>query len=505
MKILSAEQLRAADAHTIRHQPIPSIELMEVAAARCFDWIMARHRWKDHTFHIYCGNGNNGGDGLALGRMLNVSGRQVKMYWVKFSESNSADFAINQSRLKEEGLELTVIQKLDELEDVQDGVVVDALFGSGLNRPLEGWLADVVRKINSWPVIRLAVDIPSGLFAEDNRQIDLDAVVHARHTLTFQHPKLSFLMPNVAHVVGAWDVLDIGLDQEFIHGLSTHYHLTTIDGIRTLLKDRGKFAHKGSFGHALLVAGSRGKMGAAVLSGEACLRSGAGLLTAHIPSCGLDIYQQSLPEAMVNPSVEVETIGGLPDLQPYAAVGIGPGIGTGKVAEKALKVLLQEASAPLVLDADAINILADNPTWNDFIPPLTILTPHPGEFRRLVGDWNSDEARLEKQIEYATRYGVIVLVKGAHTSIALPNGTVHFNSSGNPGMATAGSGDVLTGILTGLLAQGYAPSEATILGVFLHGMAGDFAAVQLGEDGMLAGDIVLHIPAAYKALRREDS
>ena len=378
---------------------------------------------------------------------------------------------------------------------VQDLVVIDAIFGSGLTRPIDGFIADIVHQINKKEIV--AIDLPSGLFAEDNRENNFDNIVKAKTTLTFQQPKLAMLFPQNYFFVGEWIVLPIGLHQGFIEGLHSTNYVITISDIKTILKPRAKFSHKGTFGHALLIAGSKGKMGAAILSAKACLRAGAGLLTVHIPAKGLEIMQTALPEAMCSTSDENDFIADVPELSTYNAIGIGPGLGMEKQTQNTLKLLIQNANFPLVIDADALNILSENKTWLAFLPQESILTPHPKEFERLVGKWDSDEERLEMQRQFAVKHQINVVLKGANTAIALPNGDVYFNSTGNEGMATAGSGDVLTGIITSLIAQRYSSSEAAILGVYLHGLAGDVAKENLTEFGMLASDIVDAIPKAY--------
>ncbi len=336
----------------------------------------------------------------------------------------------------------------------------------------------------------IAIDIPSGLMGEDNSENNLENIVKADYTLTFQFPKISFLFAENEPYVGEFEVLPIGLHPEGIAKTPSNFHLLEADDIQKLIPKRSRFSHKGTFGHALLIAGSYGKMGAAVLSSKACLRSGVGLLTTHIPRLGYTILQTAVPEAMTSVDQHDSMFTELPDLEPFSAIGAGPGLGTKSNSEKALLSLLENAKVPLVLDADALNILSKNKEWLEKLPENSILTPHPGEFKRLAGEAANSYENIQKQIGFSEKYKVIVVLKGAFTSISTPDGKLYFNSTGNPGMATAGSGDVLTGIILSLLAQGIAPKNAAITGVHLHGLAGDLTAKEKSEISLIAGDIV---------------
>lgn len=493
MKILTAQQTREADAYTIANEPIESIDLMERAATKCFDWIIKNYS-SETEFSIFCGVGNNGGDGLVIARLLKQANYKVTVFVVEFSDNYSSDFKTNLGRL--EKVEVNYLNQDNSRIVLRPNIVViDAIFGSGLTRPIDGFIAEIVHQINKNEII--AIDLPSGLFAEDNRENNFDNIVKAKTTLTFQQPKLAIFFPQNYFFVGEWVVLPIGLHHGFISGLNVTNHIVSTSDAKSMLKPRTKFSHKGSFGHALLVAGSKGKMGAAILSAKACLRAGVGLLTVYLPAQGLEIMQTALPEAMCSVSGENDFIADVPDLSMYSAIGVGPGLGIEKQTQNTLKLLIQNSNYPLVIDADALNILAENKTWLAFLPSESILTPHPKEFERLVGKWDCDEERLELQKQFAIKQQVIVVLKGANTSIALPNGDVYFNATGNSGMATAGSGDVLTGIITSLLAQGYSPKESAILGVYLHGLAGDVAKENLTEYAMIASDIIDAIPKAY--------
>jgi hydroxyethylthiazole kinase-like uncharacterized protein yjeF len=503
MKILSSSQIREADAYTIAHEPIASIDLMERAASACAKWIADRHS-DGAALYIFCGTGNNGGDGLAIARILNnTKYYNIKVFVVRHSDKTSPDFSTNLSRLaKSKNVDITDISEIAQLPELPEtAVVIDALLGSGLSKPLTGLLADVVEHINkSKAATIISIDIPTGLFAEDN-SANTGKVICADYTLTFELPKLAFLFPENAPFVGEWQVLPIGLSKEFIAKTTTDYHYITEELILSLLKKRDKFSHKGTHGHALIIAGSKGKMGAAVMATKSALRAGAGLVSAHIPNCGYTVLQSTLPEAMCETDENETHISGRIKTGNCNAVAVGPGIGNDPDTVRALKLLIQDTTVNTVFDADALNIIADNKTWFAFMRGGSILTPHPKEFERLFGKSNNSFERLKLQREMAMKHGFYIVLKGAHTSIAFPDGSVYFNSTGNPGMATGGSGDVLTGIICGLLAQGYKPYEASVLGVYLHGVAGDIAAEKMSEQGITAMDIIEGMGEAWKRLK----
>ncbi|MBK7214494.1 MAG: NAD(P)H-hydrate dehydratase [Bacteroidales bacterium] len=496
IKIFPVEAIRKADAYTIENEPISSIDLMERAASSCIDWLDTRLFLDKPVFYIYCGPGNNGGDGLAIARMLTDKGYTVHIAVPGESTEYSTDARLNLERLKEKGIATSGYDEALKWTPASEDVAIDALFGSGLSRSVGGNYKELIVGFNRLNCIKIAIDIPSGLFA-DKAISKGDAVVKADYTLSFQFPKLAFFFPENDEYIGEWSILPIGLDESFIESEpSTHYFLDKYS-IHKLLRPRNKFSHKGTFGHALLISGSLGKMGAAILSSRAGLRSGCGLLSAHVPRCGYEIMQVSVPEAMISIDKEHDSCSGIPDLSPYSAIGAGPGMGQSKEAGNCIKLLLQEAKVPLVLDADAINILADQKTWQAFIPAGTILTPHPKEFERLAGRTSSWSDRLQLLKEYCIKQKVYIILKGSYSIVCTPAGHCYFNSTGNPGMATAGSGDTLTGIILGLLAQQYTPGDACLLGMYLHGLAGDLAKDKTGKEALLASDIVDSIGAAY--------
>jgi hydroxyethylthiazole kinase-like uncharacterized protein yjeF len=499
MKILPVEKIREADAYTIQHEPIADIDLMERAAGRLFKWIKKRVD-TGHRFFVFAGLGNNGGDGLALARLLTEAGYDTEVFVVRFSDKHSDSFQINYDRFKNLGKQkLHDLKQGDDFPEIEEeDLVVDALFGSGLSRPVKGFPGEIIRRMNATPALKIAIDVPSGLFTDTPSAGAGGEIFRADYTLTFQFPKLAFLFPENDAYVGSWHVLDIGLHPEYIRKVSVRNYYVMPQDAAIIRKPRRKFSHKGTYGHALLIAGSYGKMGAAVLAARAALRSGVGLLHVHIPQAGYAIMQTALPEAMLSIDRYENYFSDVPELAPYNAVGIGPGLGTMHQSQMALKLLLQQFKLPIVFDADALNILAQNKTWLAFLPHYSILTPHPKEFERLAGKWDNDFERLDKQRTFAVKNQVVVVLKGAHTSICTPKGDCYFNSTGNPGMATAGSGDVLTGILTALLAQGYGSVEAAVLGVYLHGLAGDIAARKQSQEALLAGDIVSSLGKAFK-------
>lgn len=500
MKIFSAEQVREIDAFTIKNEPIASVDLMERAAVRLAGWYV-RHFHTDRKVVIFAGPGNNGGDALAMARLLAERQYRIECYLLGFGKL-SEDCATNLRRLKEQAMvQLHEIGEEDSLPLlVNKDVIVDGIFGSGLSRKVSGLPARVIKHINAHAATVISIDIPSGLFGEDNSDNDYNTIIRASYTISFQFPFLSFFFDLNASYVGHWRVHDIKLHPKIIADMECPYRTMEKEEIQALLPRRDKFAHKGTFGHALMISGSYGMMGAALLAGESCLRSGAGLVTLHVPRFGYAIVQTGFPEAIVSLDQSDILFSEPPDLAPYSAIGIGPGLGCKPNTAKGLRLLLERAEVPLVMDADALNILSQHPDWQELLPEGSILTPHPREFDRLVGESGNSFERHLKQAEYARRHKVIVVLKGAHTGIASPDGRYWFNTTGNPGMATGGSGDVLTGLITGLLAQGMPALDAALSGVFLHGLAGDLAAGATSQEALIAGDMNLYLGEAFREL-----
>lgn len=500
MKILSAKEIRLWDQYTIEHEPISSIDLMERAAGKCVEWLL-QHYTDPLSFGIFCGKGNNGGDGLAIARMLLEQKYEVTVHILEFGHMGTDDFQTNLARLhKFPQADIHFIQSEQHFHSFPEGqIIIDALFGSGLNRKLEGVTARLVEHINKSRCEIIALDIPSGLFVDHSSKGCI--TILANHTLSFQSYKPAFLFAENEEAVGEIHILDIGLDPDFYQSMHSSYELVDDTLIHSIYKPRKKFAHKGNFGHALLVTGSKGKMGAAQLAAKACMRSGVGLLTCHIPGSGEAILQSTVPEAMViaDENVSFNTKSGK-DVTRYNTIGIGPGIGTAPETKMLLRELLDSYRSSVVLDADALNLLSTQKDLFKLIPAGSILTPHPKEFERLFGETANEFDRVLLTLQKAKELNCIIILKGHHTFIAISDGSGFFNSTGNPGMATAGSGDVLTGILTGLMAQGYSSPEAAILGVYIHGLAGDFAARDHSIEAMVAGDIMDSMGTAFSFL-----
>ncbi len=506
MKILSVDKIREADLFTIKNEPIAGIDLMERAANACFYWLITNI--PDHKkIKVLCGTGNNGGDGLAIARLMALKGYSVEVFLFGTPDKLSDDCRINYERFLEiPSVGCRIITKKDSLPDFHptEDIVIDALFGSGLSRPVTGFLADVIHRINDQHSITISIDVPSGLFCDETVATSANpAIIHTDHTLTFSPPKLAFFFPENDRFVGNWHLLDIGIMQDFIEHTESHYYYIGHSDCKKILKKRNKYSHKGTFGHAYLVCGSKGKMGAAVLATKACLRSGPGLVTVHIPQSGNTILQTAAPEAMLSLDTDENIFSVISDLSPYSSVAIGPGIGQEVQTSRALKLMIQNSTIPLIIDADAINILGENKTWIPFVPKGTIFTPHPKEFERLAGKSSNDFDRNKRQKEFSIKYNAYVVLKGAHTAITTPEGDCYFNTTGNPGMATGGSGDVLTGILAGIKAQGYSSLETCLLGVYIHGLAGDLAAIERGQEALIAGDIIQHLGNSFLSLYGE--
>ncbi|MBS1558033.1 MAG: NAD(P)H-hydrate dehydratase [Bacteroidetes bacterium] len=496
LKILSASQIKELDRYTIEHEPVASIDLMERACHAFSNWF-AQHIDLSKKIGIVCGTGNNGGDGLGIARLLNEQGYAVSVWVVRGEAPETDDFKINLKRLNP-SIRLTEITQLAGQNTFNTcPVLIDALFGTGLSREPHGIYADVITSLNKSHALKIAVDIPSGLAAD---KPSAGEIVRADYTVTFQLPKLASLLPDNGKQTGQLHIVDIGLSQEFLTRAETNFFFITPAGIKNLFKRRSIFSHKGMYGHGLLIAGSYGKTGACVLASKAALRSGIGLLTTHIPKSSYVILQSAVPEAMSSIDESEWMFTDPPPVLDYTCLGIGPGLGTSEETVKALATTLKHFRKPMVIDADALNILSQNTELLPLIPENSILTPHPKEFERLVGPWQNDFEKLALLRTFSARTKSVVVLKGAFTAIASPTGTIHFNSSGNPGMATGGSGDVLTGILLSLLAQRYTSINAALIGVFCHGLAGDLAANELAITTLIASDLISYLPKAFKKI-----
>lgn len=503
MKIFTSTQIHELDRYTIEHEPIKSIDLMERAAKAITHAIT--EEWTTHTpVVVFAGPGNNGGDALAVARLLINEGYKVKTYLFNITNHLSDDCVLNRQRLldgKHAKDLIEVTAKFDPPELTADMLVVDGLFGSGLNKPLAGGFASLVKYINQSPAKVVSIDVPSGLMSEDNTYNVRANIIHAYLTLTLHERKLSFLFGDAQQFIGKLKVLDIRLSPEYIQKTEAQYYVLEENDIRSRLLHRDDFAHKGNMGNALIVAGSYGMAGAAVLATRACLRSGVGKVTAITPKKNYDIMQIAVPEAVLQMDHEETAFTEAVDTDGFDALGIGPGLGHQETTAIAMIAQIRRAQCPIVADADALNILASHRAWMQQLPKGIIMTPHPQELDRLTGSpANADYERLHRACELAKSLQAYIILKGHNSALCLPNGNVFFNPTGNSGMATAGSGDVLTGIITALLARGYHQQNACMVGMYLHGLAGDLAAKELGKESLVASDIIDHLPQAFQYL-----
>lgn len=498
MKIFNSEKLRGIDKATCEAQQVDSVELMERAASAVSYEIISRFL-PGQRIVVVAGPGNNGGDALAVARMLIEQGyRKVEVFLFNVTGRLSHDCEVERKRLIAlDAVDFTEIEReFNPPYLSEDDVVIDGLFGSGLNKPLQGGFRAVARLINESGAYVVSIDVPSGLFGEWNDNVVLRDVVHADLTLTFQTPRLSFFFEDNEQCVGEWKILDIDLDEATIRKTQADFTLVEARNVRPLLRPRRNFTGKRDYGSALVMAGSLGMMGAAVMCARAALRCGAGLATVHSARCGMPVIQTAVPEAMFEPDSSENFISDMSVHHNHQVVMAGPGIGTREKTANALADLLKKVKSPLVLDADALNCIAQHPEMLPLLPPQTVITPHQGEFDRLFGEQQTAEQRLKKAIEMAQYYNIIIVLKSHHTAIVRPTGRVYFNSSGNPGMATAGAGDVLTGVIGAFIAQGYRPDLAATIGVYIHGLAGDLAASEIGQFGVIASDISDHLGRA---------
>ncbi|MDX1270399.1 NAD(P)H-hydrate dehydratase [Bizionia paragorgiae] len=497
MKIFTKEQIYAGDTETAKKQNISSADLMERAGIQIFNWLHVRMQGAQVPIHVFCGIGNNGGDGLVVARHLITHGYNVHTYVVNCSTKRSKDFLVNYDRIKSVTKEWPTLLNCKEdfpAIDAND-IIVDAVFGIGINRPVDAWVKGLFNHFRASKAYTLSIDIPSGLHT-DQIPSDLESVVSAAHTLSFQTPKLVFFLPETAGFTVQWEVLNIGLDPEYLFNTQTEAELIGKNEVLPLYKPREKFSHKGTFGHAVIIGGSYGKMGAVKLASKAALVSGAGKVTGYIPKCGYTVLQTSVPEVMVITDKHEEYLTSMTiDVEP-SVVGIGVGMGTEKETVSAFTTFLETIKVPVVIDADAINCLSKSKKALKALPEFSVLTPHPKELERLIGTWSDDFDKLKKTKAFSKKHNVIVVIKGANT-ITVFQDKLFINATGNPGLATAGTGDVLTGIITGLISQGYEPLLATLFGVYLHGRAADLIIEDFGYQSLLASDVINGISEAY--------
>lgn len=500
MKIFPTEKIKQIDRYTIEHEPIASVDLMERAATAITREIT--ERWDTRRrIVVFAGAGNNGGDALAVARMLTKCGYHVECFLFNPKNRLSPDCEINRDRLRETNVPLhEVMHEFAPPRLDSNDIVIDGLFGSGLQRPLDNAYAAVVQYINASGATIVSIDMPSGMMGEDNRECLWKNMIHPHLTLTLQFPKLAFFIAEDTPLTGHWKVLDIGLHPDIIEKEETPYHYLPPSEVARWLKCREKFSNKYDYGHLLVVAGSRGMAGAAVLASRAALHSGAGLVSIHSAACCETILQTAVPEAMFQADTNESHISDIPVTRRYDSVAIGPGLGRDPETREAYIRLLAQCTAPIVVDADALNLMQGSPTTLNLLPKWSIITPHQKEFDRLFGESRTPYDRLQKALEMSNYYHIIIVLKGAHTAIVSPDGNIYFNGTGNPGMATAGSGDTLTGIIGALLCQHYTPLQAAIMGVTLHGMAGDIAANRESQEYITAGDISASLGRAFAKL-----
>jgi hydroxyethylthiazole kinase-like uncharacterized protein yjeF len=497
MKILHPEQIKKCDESAIALLKISSLELMERAAFACVKFITEKIPLPDRVI-IFCGKGNNGGDGLAIARLLLLHNYKTEVYSIEHSSSESKDHAENRKRYKGTLISVNEISSLN-IDTISNTIIIDAILGNGLNRPVDGIIKQAIEKMNSLNGFKLAIDIPTGLYAAlptTNEQ----TIFKADKTLTFETPKLNFLMKENFSFTGDFVLLSIGWPEEVFNQKETDYYFTTAKEITSIYKKRKRFVSKHDLGHALILAGSTGKSGAAILATRACLRSGAGLITTCSSKSVCAVLQSSAPEAMCISDNSDEYISTLPDLQKYTSIAIGPGIGLNPETKKITGQLIQQCTVPLVIDADALNVLAENQALLNELPANTILTPHFKEFDRLTKRHATDLERLITGIEFAKKYKVVLILKGAYSAVINRDGKVYFNSTGNPSLAKGGTGDTLTGIIAAQLAQGYLPLNAAILSVYLHGLAADICTEHIGTEAVLASDLIEALGGAYQKI-----
>lgn len=487
MQLLSAKQMQQWDARTIAHEPVESLQLMERAAMACVEFL-EENNLLDRTIKIFCGKGNNGGDGLAIARLLILKGYDPAIFIVEMGTLGSVDFQANLQRLHSVTTNIHFIQSTEFFPVIEvNNLIIDALLGLGLDRPLHGLYAELVNHINQFKATVVSIDLPTGMFCD--KSSITNQIIKANYTLTFQSLKLCFLMAENAPYAGHVSIMNIGLSPEFLNTINTDIFLISESLSKNIYKPRPDFAHKGTCGHALIIAGSAGKMGAAVLCTKACLRAGAGLVTAKVPHNEIPILQISTPEAMCLIEDKI-------DFEKYQSAGIGPGLGKEKHAFDLLKSLLHSALSKNVIDADALNLIAENPELIELISENAVVTPHPKEFDRLFGEMKNDFERFEKAVALSKKYAFTIVLKGHHTCVA-KNGKAFFNLTGNSGMATGGMGDVLTGIITSLMAQGYNSLNAAILGIYLHGLAGDLCLREQSVESLLPADLIDYFGQAF--------
>ena len=501
MKIFTSHQIAIIDSFTIINEPVSESDLVKRAAKKLYEWLKTEINKKQQIF-IFAGPGNNGNDAIALTSILAARDFNCNLFLIK----NRTLKSVSRKELLGEtylfgSVHVKEIEVDSDIPEIpSDAIVVEGIFGTGLNRCAEGIYCPVIERINNSGARVISIDLPSGLFAEENATPEKNAIIWANNTLTFEFPKLCMFFKESSQYIGKWKVLPIGLHNEIIEKTETNFFMLTEELISKGLKPREKFSHKGNFGHSLLIAGSYGMGGSAILAAKGAMRSGAGLLTVHIPKLLYEIIQISVPEAICSVDWSDSIFTGVENIDNYNAIAVGPGLGKSPETVDGLRKLLKSNKKPMVIDADALNIIAAEKDLINLIPEGSVITPHPGEFARIAGETENSYEAVMKQLELSVKYKIVVVLKGAHTSVTTPDGEIFFNSTGNAGMATAGSGDVLTGVILALLSQGYSSKIAAVTGVFIHGLAGDIAVETTGENSLMASDIAASLGAAFKRI-----
>ena len=501
MKILSVEQIRQIDKETMAREKISSHQLMEKAIQSFCKWHTSKFKNTLDRILIICGTGINGGDGLGIARVLKESHYNVEVLIAKIATIPSLDFEKNYDliNLPSKAIPIQFLIEGDAIPDLTHyDIIIDALIGSGINRPFNSYWSEFINYVNTLDGIVNSVDIPAGLFADKSTE---SVRILANNTFSFELPKLAFFIPENENSIGQWHFHTIGLHRELIDEEVAQHYLLSKNDIQNLIKRRSKFSHKGNFGHTLLICGSRGSVGCAVLAGKAALRTGIGKLSFLAPNCAFNILQSTVPEAQVVSDLHDTLLSTIPKNLSYDSIGVGCGIGQNPITSIALADLFKRASTPLIIDADAINLASNKPDVLKAIPAGSILSPHVKEFERLFGVSLNGFDRLKTLSNKAKELSCVIILKGAHTAIADTDGIIYFNNSGNPGMATAGSGDVLCGMITSLLGQGYASLDAAKIAVYLHGLAGDLSLRTQSQESLIASDIIDHIGLAFNELK----
>ncbi len=487
LDIIPGNRVSELDKAFIKSEGITSWDLMEKAATSFCNWFKPLFENSGKRIFIFCGLGNNGGDGLAIARLLEMEGFGVTVVSFEDSIKCSRDYQINFNKLPF-GVKIGGCEDFD-FQQIGDGILIDGIFGVGVNRSVSGRYLEVIELLNLSKAIKISIDMPSGIPSDG---VLVGDAFKADYTCTFQFPKLGLLIPEHADFTGKVEILDIGISSSFLKSFGQKKFFIQQEDIPPFHKRFNNFSHKGDFGRILLIGGSKGKMGAILLCSKAAIRTGSGVVNVFAPAEEGLILQIGVPEVMVMSQLSDV------DLGDFDAIGIGPGWGL-EIPTPFFEDILQSCKSPLVIDADGLNLLSKNKYLLQILPTNSILTPHLKEFERLVGPCKNHIERLEKAKDFSSKFGVLLILKGAFTSISCPDGSQYFNSSGTKYMATGGSGDVLTGMITSFLGQGYSPLHAAICGVYHHGLAGELASKNKRR-GMAASDIIEAIPETYLKL-----